>query len=162
MPGDRTIRLAVIALATLVVLAVSFYPTDEKRVREAANALLSAANAGPADLSRALGTYASPEVRIDASELSEPLVGRDAIVQAVLQARALEPNLRLRAEGAEVLVEGKRARLNADLITTLRAEVPELRRPRHMSALFEQHGGHFQLISADIGRERRDQPEERP
>jgi len=134
----------------------------EACVREAADALLSAANAGPAELSRALQAHASPDVRIDAAELPDAIVGRDAVVEAVARAKSFEPSLRFRAEGVEVSIEGKRARLSADLITTLRPEVPELRRPRHTAALFELHDGNFQLISAEIGGERLDQPEARP
>ncbi len=158
----KVVRSSVLALGVLVALTVLFYPTDEKRVREAAEALLAAANASPAELSRALEAYAHPTVRVDVHELAEPLRGRDAIALAVRSTRELEPNLRFRFEGLEVAVDGKRARVSADLITTLRPEVPELRRPRHTAALFEKHGDRFQLVSAEIGAERLDQPEARP
>ena len=68
----------------------------------------------------------------------------------------------MRLEAVEVSLEGKRARVNADLLTTLRPELPELRRPRHAVALFEKRAGRYQLLSAEIGSERRDQPEARP
>lgn len=158
----RSARVVALALGALIALAVLFYPTDEKRVREAADTLLSAANASPGELARALERYASPDVRIDVTELDEPIVGREAVTRAVRRAREFEPNLRFRLEGVEVSVEGKRARLSADLITTLRPEVPELRKPRHAAATFEKHGERFQLISAEIGNERLDQPEARP
>jgi hypothetical protein len=158
----KSARLVALGLGVSIALAVLFYPTDEKRVREAADALLTAANASPGELSQALELYASPQVRIDVTELSEPIVGRDALMLAVRRAREFEPNLRFRLEGVEVSVEGKRARLSADLITTLRPEVPELRKPRHAAASFEKRGERFQLISAEIGNERLDQPEARP
>src|SRR6478735_8977978 len=147
MLSSKSTRWAIIALAIAVALGVMFYPTDEKRVRQAADAIVSAARA---------------DVSIDVAELAEPLRGRAAIVAAVAQASALGQNLRFRIEGVEVSIEGKRARLSADLITTLRAEVPELRRPRHSVALFEKQGDRFRLISAEIGAERLDQPEARP
>jgi len=162
MLSGKSARLFAALVATLIAALVLFYPTDEKRVRDAAEALLSAANAGPAQLARALEAHAVADVRVDATELSDAIVGREAIVEAVARAKSLEPSLRFRIEGVEVSVEGKRARLSADLITTLRPEVPELRRPRHASALFERRNGEFQLVSAEIGRERLDQPEARP
>jgi hypothetical protein len=158
----KSARWAAIGLAVLVALGVMFYPTDEKRVREAADAIVSGANGSSAELARALDEYATPNVSIDAAELAEPLRGREAIVSAVAQATQLGANLRFRVEGVEVTLEGKRARVTADLITTLRAEVPELRRPRHSVALFEKQNGRFRLVSAEIGTERLDQPEARP
>ncbi|HXK16380.1 MAG TPA: hypothetical protein VNG33_01150, partial [Polyangiaceae bacterium] len=62
-----------------IALAVLFYPTDEKRVRAAAEALVVATNAGPAELSRALETYASAQVSVSVSELAQPVTGRDGI-----------------------------------------------------------------------------------
>lgn len=155
-------RLALLALAIALALGVVLYPTDEKRVKEAAEALASAANAGPRELAKALDTYAAPSVTLNVTELAEPLQGRAAIVEARQEVSELEQALRLRLENVEVTIDGKRARLNADLVTQLRAEVPELRRPRHSVALFEKRGGQFVLVSAEIGAERRDQPEARP
>ena len=162
MLSSKSTRWAIIALAIAVALGVMFYPTDEKRVRQAADAIVSAANADSTELSRALDMYARADVSIDVAELAEPLRGRGAIVAAVAQASALGQNLRFRIEGVEVSIDGRRARLSADLITTLRAEVPELRRPRHSVALFEKQGDRFRLILAEIGAERLDQPEARP
>lgn len=155
-------RVILLVLLALAVLAALFYPTEEKRVREAADALLAAANQSSGALAQALELYTSPDVRIDVTELADPIAGREALGLAVQRAREAEPNLRFRLEGVEVSVEGKRARLSADLITTLRPEVPELRRPRHTAALFEKRGDRFRLISAEIGAERLDQPEARP
>jgi hypothetical protein len=162
MAISKSARWAAIGVAAAIGLGAVFYPTDEKRVREAADAIVSGANGSSADLARALDEYAVPNVTVDVTELPEPLRGRDAIVAAVGRATALGQNLRFRAEGVEVALDGKRARLTADLMTTLRAEVPELRRPRHGVALFEKQNGRFRLVSAEIGSERLDQPEARP
>src|SRR5258707_2938482 len=159
--AKRSLRWAVLAAAFAGLLAVWLYPTDEKRVKEAAEAIAAAANAGPTELARALDTYASPELSVSVSELPEPISGRDALVAAVAQANQLGEKLRFRIEAVEVTVSGNHARLNADLITALSAEVPELRRPRHSVALFEKRAGRFRLVSAEIGPERRDQPEAR-
>ena len=162
MLAQRPLRLVAIALGVLLTLGVLLYPTDEKRVKEAAEALITAANADPAELARALDTYASPDVSVTVAELPDALTGREALVAAVAGASQLGQKLELRIEAVEVSVEGKRARLNADLLGATRAEVPELRRPRHCAALFEKHAGRFRLVSAEIGAERRDQPEARP
>jgi hypothetical protein len=162
MRAKSSLRLTLIAVGLLATLGVVFYPTDEKRVKEAAEALIAAANADDAQLSRALETYATPEVSISVAELPDPVTGRDAVLAAVRAARGLGQKLHFTVEAVEVSVEGKHARLNADLITSVRPELPELRRPRHSVALFEKSGDHFRLVSAEIGSERRDQPEARP
>jgi len=162
MLAKKSLRLIVIGAGVLFVLFVLFYPTDEKRVKEVAEAIVTAANTGEVELGRALEEHASPEVSINVSELPEPVTGRDAIVALVGQASRMGQKPSLRIEAVEVSVEGKRARLNADLLTTARPELPELRRPRHAVALFEKRAGRFRLVSVEIGAERRDQPEARP
>jgi hypothetical protein len=162
MLAKNPVRLAVLGAGLLCVLVALFYPTDEKRVKEAAEAIVTAANTSGVELERALEQYASPDVSISVAELPEAVSGRDAIVAKVGQVNRLGPKLSLRIEAVEVSIEGKRARLNADLLTTLRPELPELRRPRHSVALFEKQGDRFRLVSAEIGAERLDQPEARP
>lgn len=155
-------RLTLFGLAVALAIVVLWFPTDERRVRKSAEALVSAANGGDAELARALSSYAAPGVSVTVSELGEPLVGREPLLVAARAARELEQKLHFQLDSVDVHVEGKRARVEADVITTLRPELPELRRPRHASALFEKRGDTFQLISAEIGPERLDQPEARP
>ena len=162
MRPKATLQLTLASMGILATLGLMLFPTDEKRVKEAAEALVAAANRGGPELSNALETYAAPEVSFSVSELPEPLVGRAAVLAAVQQASALGQKLHLQVESVEVTIEGKRARLNADLITSQRPELPELRRPRHSVALFEKSGDKFRLVSAEIGAERLDQPEARP
>jgi hypothetical protein len=162
MLASARTRLWLIALAAAAVVVALLYPTDEKRVRQVAEAILAAANQSDAALAQALASHATPNVSINVSDLPEPLVGPDALVAAAGQARLLDQKLHLQMDTVEVSVEGNRARLAADVITTLRPEVPELRRPRHGVALFEKRNGRFQLVSAEIGPERLDQPEARP
>jgi len=161
LSGNSTRALA-LGVGLCALLGVWLYPTDDKRVKEVAETLVSAANGSPAQLRAALAENAISEVSIDVAELSDPLNGRDAIVDAVGKANALGAKLHFRIEAVEVSLEGKRARVTADLITMLQPELPELRRPRHSVALFEKRSGRFQLVSAEIGPERRDQPEARP
>src|SRR3954463_13507487 len=105
MLTGKSVRWATVAVGLSVALGVFVYPTDEKRVQEAAAALVSAANAGPNQLSRALEIYARPDVSISAPELLEPLVGRDAIVAALTQANGLGKALHFRIEAVEVSSE---------------------------------------------------------
>jgi len=162
MRAKTTLQLTLAGMGSLATLGMLLFPTDEKRVKEAAEELVAAANSGGAELSRALETYASPEVSISVSDLPDTVTGRAAVLAAVRQASVLGQKLHFQVEAVEVSVEGKHARLNADLITSLRPEVPELRRPRHSVAVFEKSGDHFRLVSAEIGPERLDQPEARP
>lgn len=158
----RTARWLLLALGFAVLFGVWFYPTDEKRVREAAEAIVEAANRNPVELSQALVEHAVDDVSLMIADLGDPLQGRAAIVSAVSRASQLGPKLHFRLEAVEVSVEGERARLTADLITMLHPEVPELRRPRHGVALFEKRSGRFRLVSAEVGAERQDLPEARP
>jgi SnoaL-like domain len=158
--GSR--RWIVLTLSALAILGVWLYPTDEKRVAAAAAALVDAANQGPAELSSALAKHAAPNARISVAELDEPMIGKDALVTSLTGARRVAPELHFRLESVEVTVEGNRARVSADLITMVHPEVPELRRPRHSTALFERRAGAFRLVSAEVGAARFDQPEARP
>jgi hypothetical protein len=162
MLAGKWLRFVVVALGLGLALGVVFYPTDEKRVKQAADALIEAANLSPSELSRALDSYASPELSVSVSELPEPLLGREALVAAITQANQLGTKLHFRLEAVEVSTEGNRARLSADLITMPGPELPELRRPRHSVAIFEKRAGAYRLVSAEIGPERLDQPEARP
>jgi hypothetical protein len=162
MRAKTTLQLTLAGMGILATLGLTLFPTDETRVKKAAEALLAAANRGGPELSVALETYAAPEVSLSVSELPEPVVGRAAVLAAVRQASASGQKLHLQVESVEVTVEGARPRLNADLITSQRPELPELRRPRHSVALFEKSGDRFRLVSAEIGAERVDQPEARP
>ena len=155
-------RLALLAASAALGIGVLLYPTDEKQVRKAADAIVSAANQGDAALAAALETYAVPSVSVTVSELGTPLVGREALVVAAREARQLEQKLHFQLDTVEVHVEGNRARLVADVITTVRPEVPELRRPRRGAAIFEKRNGTFRLVSAEVGAERLDLPEARP
>ena len=161
MLRSKTARLSLLGAVVALALGVVFYPTDEKRVRQAAEALVAAANDSPAALAQALDQYAVPNVTVSADELAEPLVGQAALLAAARQAAELGSKLHARVDAVEVTLEGQRARLNADLVTS-QAEVPELRRPRHSVLLFEKRSGAYRLVSAEIGAERRDQPEARP
>ncbi|RYZ05011.1 MAG: hypothetical protein EOO73_21725 [Myxococcales bacterium] len=162
MASARWLRWAALGLAVAAVIGTWLYPTDEKRVKAAAEALVSAANHSPSALSAALDEHALPGVRIRITELSEAFEGKLAIVSALTQAETMGQKLHFRVESLEVAVEGNRARLTADLLTMLQPELPELRRPRHATALFEKRSGTFRLASAEIGPERLDQPEARP
>jgi hypothetical protein len=161
MLRNKPARLALLVGALALALLALFYPTDEKRVRQAAEALVAGVNDSPETLAQALDQHALPNVTVSVADLPEPLVGRSVLVDAARQALPLGPRLKLRIEAVEVRVEGKRARLNADLVAS-QAEVPELRRPRHSVLLFEKHADGFRLTSAEIGAERQDQPEARP
>jgi hypothetical protein len=162
MPRGKSARWAALALGLGALLAVWFYPTEEKRVKEAVEAIVSAANGTPGELAQALDQHAVANVSLSVTELAEPVEGRAAIVEAVSRANRLGQKLHFRIESSEVSIEGSHARVTADLITMLQPEVPELRRPRHSVALFEKRAGHYRLVSAEIGTERLDQPEARP
>jgi hypothetical protein len=152
---------AVLAVA-LVVAFVLLYPSDEKRVREAAEAIVAAANDSEAALGLALAEHASPEVTLSVSDLSEPLEGQAAILAAHSRARVMGRRLQFRMQQVEISVQGSSARLNADVVAVLRLGLREQREARRASANFEKSGGKFLLVSAEVGREQPEQMEARP
>jgi hypothetical protein len=162
MLASRTKRLVVIALALALGLGLLLYPTDEKRVREVAEAIVKAANESEVDLARALEQHAVPDVSVILSDYPEPLQGRNSLVNAAGRARVAGQRLRFRMETVEISVEGNHARLNADLVASLSFGLRELKQARHGVAMFEKIDGRFQLVSAEVGSERHDQPEARP
>lgn len=159
---SKRARLAVIGAAAALALGLLLYPSDEKRVREAAEAILEAAGQGEQELGRALEQHAVEDVSVSISDWGEPLQGRAALVAASARARVNGQKLRFRMDAVEINVEGKRARLNAEVVASLRLGLREMRQARHGVALFEKHDGRFQLVSAEVGAERHDQPEARP
>lgn len=162
MLDSKRVRLLLIGAAAAVALALLLYPSDEKRVREAADAIVSAANQDELELARALEQHAVADVSVLLSDFAEPLQGRAALVAAAARARAGGRKLRFRMETVEISVEGSNARLNADLVASLQLGLREMRQARHGVAVFQKIDGRFQLVSAEVGAERHDQPEARP
>jgi hypothetical protein len=158
----KRVRLLLIGLVAALALGLLLYPSDEKKVREAAEAIVEAANQGPVELTRALEQYAVPEVVVTVSDLPEPLEGRAALVGAASRAQVGGRQLRFRMETVEISVEGSHARVNADMVASLQLGLRNMRQARHGVAMFQKIDGRFQLVSAEVGSERHDQPEARP
>jgi hypothetical protein len=158
----KHLRLIAIGLVALLALVLLLYPSDEKRVREAADAIVKAANQGAVELTRALDEHAVEHVSVSVSDLPERLEGRAALVAAAERARINGQKLRFRMEAVEINVQGSHARLNAELVASLQLGLREMRQARHGVALFEKIDGRFRLVSAEVGSERHDQPEARP
>ena len=108
-------RWATLGGVLALVLGVWLFPTEEKRVKAAAEAIVEAANQSPAALGAALDEHALPGVRIHIAELPDAVEGRAAVVSALSQAEQFAQKLHFRVESVEVTVEGNRARLSACL-----------------------------------------------
>lgn len=160
--SPKRVRLAVIGLVAALGLGLLLYPSDEKKVREAAEAIVDAANQDPVELGRALEQHAVDGVVVAVADLPEPLEGRAALVGAVSRAQVAGRKLRFRMETVEISVEGSRARLNADMVASVQLGLRDMRQARHGVAMFQKIDGRFQLVSAEVGSERHDQPEARP
>jgi hypothetical protein len=160
--SPKRLRLLLIGLVAALALGLLLYPSDEKKVRKAAEAIVEAANEGPVELTRALEQYAVAEVVVTVSDLPEPLEGRAALVGAASRAQVGGRQLRFRMETVEISVEGSHARVNADMVASLQLGLRNMRQARHGVAMFQKIDGRFQLVSAEVGSERHDQPEARP
>lgn len=160
--SSKRMRLLVIGLVAALALGLLLYPSDEKKVREAAEAIVEGANQGPVELARALEQYAVEDVSVTVADLPDTLEGRAALVAAASRAQVGGRKLRFRMETVEVSVEGSHARLNADMVASLQLGLRDMRQARHGVAMFQKLDGRFQLVSAEVGKERHDQPEARP
>src|SRR5688572_15677723 len=116
----RRMGLLVIAVIAALSGALWLHRSDEELVREAAEAIVAAANQDPVELERALEQHASDEVSVTVSDLPEPLVGRAALVSAAARTPIGGRKLSFRMEAVDVSVEGNNARLNANFVATLR------------------------------------------
>ena len=155
----QLVRLLVFGLCIAVALVILLYPTDEKRVRRAAEALLDGVNRGGPALVEAAREHAANDVIVSVSEGGLEVRGREELIVAAERARMMDGRRRVRMDAVDITVEGNRARVNAELVADLEQATIE---PRHASALFEKRGGRFQLVSAEVGAPRRDEPEARP
>jgi SnoaL-like domain len=152
--SPRRIALVVAALLAALVVGLWLHQSDEEQVREAADAIVDAANEDPSALSRALEQHATEDVSVTVSDLPEPLVGRNAIVAAAARTSVQGRKLSFRLQGVEVLVEGSSARLNAQFVATLQLGLRGMSRSRSGAALFQKIDGRFRLVSAEVGGER--------
>lgn len=150
----RRIALIVGAAAIALIVGVWLYPSDKQKVREAADAIVAAANQDTVELSRALDLYAIEDVTITVSDLPEPLVGRTAVVAAAGRTAASGNKLSFRLQGVQISVQGTNARLSAEFVATLHLGLRGISRTRSGAALFQKIDGRFRLVSAEIGAER--------
>src|SRR5688572_32740422 len=102
MLASKHIRLIAIGLVALLALVLLLCPSDEKKVREAADAIVKGANQDAVELGRALEQYAVEDVSVTISDLAEPLQGRGALVRAAERARVNGQKLRFRMEAVEI------------------------------------------------------------
>ena len=152
--STQRIGLLVAAAITALVIGLWLHRSDEEQVRDVADAIVKAANQDSVELTRALEQHAVEEVSVTVSDLPEPLVGRSAVVAAAARTAVEGRKLSFRLQSVEVAVQGSNARLNADFVATLQLGLRGLSRSRRGVAVFQRHGGHWRLQSAEIGEER--------
>lgn len=152
--STRRIGLLVIGLVAAVAIGLWLHRSDEEQVRDAAEAIVKAANQDSVELTRALETHAAEDVSLTVSDLPEPLVGRSALVAAAARTPVAGRKLSFRMQSVEISVEGSNARLNADFVATLQLGLRGVSRARRGVAVFQKIGGRFRLMSAEIGEER--------
>jgi hypothetical protein len=152
--STRRIALLVAGLIAALVVGLWLHRSDEEQVRDAAEAIVKAANQDTVELTRALEQHAIEEVSVTVSDLPEPLVGRSAVVAAAARTAVAGRKLSFRLQAMEISVEGTNARLNADFVATLQLGLRGMSRSRRGVAIFQKINGRFRLMSAEIGEER--------
>jgi uncharacterized secreted protein with C-terminal beta-propeller domain len=152
--STRRVVLLIVSVVIAVVAGLWLHRSDEERVREAAEAIMKAANQDSVALTRALEEHASDEVSVTVADLPEPLVGRSALVAAAARTPVAGSKLSFRMQAVDVSVEGINARLNADFVATVQLGLRGVSRARRGVAVFQKIDGRFRLMSAEIGEER--------
>jgi hypothetical protein len=152
--APRRIGLLVVGLVAALSIGLWLHRSDEEQVRQAADAIVAAANQDSVELARALDEHASEDVSVTVSDLPEPLVGRNAIVAAAARTAVAGRKLSFRLQAVEITVQGSNARLNAQFVASLQLGLRGVSRTRSGVALFEKIDGRFRLVSAEVGGER--------
>jgi hypothetical protein len=152
--STRRVVVLVVGLVTALLIGLWLHRSDEERVRDAADAIVKAANQDSVELTRALEEHAADDVSVTVSDLPEPLVGRAALVAAAARTPVSGSKLSFRMQAVEISVEGSNARLNADFVATLQLGLRGLSRTRRGVAVFQKINGRFRLMSVEIGEER--------
>ena len=152
--STRRVVLLVVGLVTAVVVGLWLYRSDEEQVRDAAEAIVKAANQDSVELTRALDEHAIEDVSVTVADLPQPLVGRSALVAAAARTPIAGRKLSFRMQAVDISVEGSNARLNADFVAALQLGLGGMTRARRGVAVFQKIDGRFRLMSAEIGEER--------
>lgn len=151
--SGRRIGLVLVGLVVALVVGMWVHRSDEEQVRDAAVAIVKAANQDSFELTRALEEHATEGVSVNVSDLAEPLVGRPALVAAAARTPIGGRKLSFRMQAVEISVEGSNARVNAQFVATLQLGLRNISRTRRGVAMFEKIEGRFRLVSAEIGGE---------
>jgi hypothetical protein len=161
-------RPLVIAVVLLALAAVGYYlsPRDESRVSAVLEDLCARLNqtkdaSSLASLRRFLQGALLPQISVRATELGQELQGLDE-VSARAQDLVEGAPLSFALTSVEVRVSGRLARVEAELLVSVRGGVEQRREVRHTRARLAKHEERWQIEAVEVDPIAPSEPEARP
>jgi len=161
----RPFLLAALSLA-LVGLVYELLPSDESRIADLLAELCSLLNQtrDPASLARLrqlLRRVLMPEARLRVSELDQDLEGASLLVLRSGELLSSAP-LSFALNSVAIHLSGKLARVDCDLIVTVRGSGEQRRDLRHTRVRLVKHGDAWRIEAAEVDAVAPSEPEARP
>lgn len=152
--------------AILGLLVYEFVPREETRIIARLSELCSALNqtrdqASLARLRRLLAVVLEPQVEVHLADLDQDLEGLDQVAE---RARMLleGPPLTFALTGIQVQQSGRLARVEADLLVTVRGSGEQRRDARHTLIRLAKSDSGWQIEAVDVAQVAASEPEARP
>ena len=163
--GRRPVAFGLVSLV-LGVVGYEFWPRDETRISSLLNELCAQLNqtrdeASLARLRQFLRTALRPEVDVHVSELNQDVTGVDAVSARVEDLLTLPP-LSFAWSSIEIHLSGRLARVDADLLITVRGSGEQHRDLRRTQVRLAKVSGVWQIEAIDIESVPSAEPEARP
>jgi hypothetical protein len=163
--GRRPLVIAVVLLACALV-GYELMPRDETRIRALLDEACAQLNqtkddSSLASLQRFLTTALLPQISVQAAELGQELQGRE---EALARARDLlvGPPLSFALSSVEVKVSGRLARVEAELLISVRGGGEQRREVRRTRARLAKRADSWQIEAVEVDPIAPSEPEARP
>jgi len=156
----------VVALLACGLVGYELLPRDETRISallEESCARLNRTNDGRslASLRQFLSVALLPQISVRAAELGEDLQGIEQ-VSARAQELLAGPPLSFAVSSVEVKVSGRLARVDAELLVSIRGGGEQRRDVRHTGVRLAKHADHWQIEAVEVDPIAPSEPEARP
>lgn len=163
--GRRPLLIAVV-VCSLALIGYELMPRDESRIGallDEACARLSQTRDAPslASLRQFLARALLPQASVHAPELGEELEGADAISARAQDLLATAP-LSFGLNSIEIKVSGALARVEAELLVSVRGGGEQRREVRHTRLRLAKHDERWQIEAVEVDPIAPSEPEARP
>lgn len=163
--GRRPLVIAV-AVFSCALIGYQLIPRDESRISALLNEtcahLTKTRDASSlAELRRFLGDAALPQISVRAPELGEELSGVEALSARAQDLLGTAP-LSFSLNSVEVRVSGSLARVEAELLVSVRGGGEQRREVRHTRVRLAKHDARWQIEAVEVDPIAPSEPEARP